>query len=339
VDSERALKIELRQALDEVLPPAPWLEAAVTEDLRKRRGIRVLDRGAGKSPQRQAAWPRGATQLAAGVLILVVAAAALAAFLELRYLGPRSAPAAMDLTAYQAMVGRDVSRVESADDGISCTTLQSTCPAPGKPVLNAYQRFLNDLNASEPPAKFAVIDGVMRRHLEAAISDLNGVYAAYRALDQDGLTRAIYLLQAQWEWLKTIASGVSESHEGTVATYIDSVRAGKQGLATCDSCQMLQRTGSGDCTGIQTLVCEGDVVFAKLDIESLEAAMVRVAAPPSLAAQDGLLQRDLAQADAGVLAMANAQLTGNQAGFNAGQQLLEQALPAADADLAGILGG
>lgn len=86
--------------------------------------------------------------------------------------------------------------------------------------------------------------------------------------------------------------------------------------------------------------CVADVaLFAQVDIESLEAAVVSVAAPSSLAAQDALLQQDLAQADTGVLDMAMAQLTGDQAGFDAGLRLLEQALPAADADIVGILGG
>ena len=82
MDSERALKVELSRALDEVLPPAPWLEAAVREDLRKRRAKRSASRGQGKP---RMAWPRSAMQFAAATLIVVLAGAALAAFLDLRY--------------------------------------------------------------------------------------------------------------------------------------------------------------------------------------------------------------------------------------------------------------
>lgn len=166
------------------------------------------------------------------------------------------------------------------------------------------------------------------------------MFAAFRANDQTGLDRAGFLLDAQDGWINAIANGISQSHQGTVATYIDSIRRGKQALATCDSCQPLVRTRSSECTGIQTVPCVADVaLFAQVDIESLEAAVVSVAAPSSLAAQDALLQQDLAQADTGVLDMAMAQLTGDQAGFDAGLRLLEQALPAADADIVGILGG
>jgi len=134
VDNERVLRAELRRALDEVLPPAPWLEAAVKDDLRKRRSRGSLDRGPGTSAQRRTAWPRTPMRLAASVLIFALAAAALAAFLGLRYHTPVSALAgALSINAYQAMVGEDVNRVDSSGDASSCTTLQSTCPAPGHP--------------------------------------------------------------------------------------------------------------------------------------------------------------------------------------------------------------
>jgi hypothetical protein len=50
------------------------------------------------------------------------------------------------------------------------------------------------------------------------------------------------------------------------------------------------------------------------------------------------LQNDLAQADTAVLAVADAQLRGDQAAFNAGRLSLQHALPAINADVAGILG-
>ncbi len=336
MDSEQTLRIELHRALDEVLPPAPWLEAAVRDDLRNRRENRSTDRGPGKL---RTAWPGGAMQFAAGLLVVVLAAAAVAAFLDLRYRATHLAPAAMDAPAYEAMVSRHIDQLVSANNGLDCTTLQSRCPTPGQPVLTAYQGFLDDLKGSESPARFAVIDAQMRRHVAEAIADLNGAVAAYRAKDQTALDRANYLLNAQGNWVGTIGRSIAQSHEGSNSAYVESVRTANQNLALCTGCQPLELTGSVDCTGIQTVVCEADVVYAKSDVESVEAALASVGAPSSLAAQDGLLQRDLARADSGLLAMANAQLTANQAGFDAGRLLLQQALPAVDADIAGILGG
>ena len=334
MDSEQTLRIELRRALDEVLPPAPWLEAAVREDLRKRRSRGHVGSG---SQHGRRVWPRPPLQLAAGVLILVVAAAAVAAFLELRFT-PRSEPAALDLAAYQAMVSGDVNRLSYSGSGIDCTTVQSNCLGPGRQVLGALRRFVDDLSRSQPPASLAVTNGLMRRHLAAGIADLNGMFAAYAAKDQVALDRNNYLFTAQGEWLSAITAGISRSRQGTVASYIDSVRAGKQGMAACNGCRPVQLVGQ-DCAEIQTALCEADVVYAKLDIEALESALVSVTAPSSLVDQDALLQRDLAQADAAVLGLASAQLTGDQAGFSTGRVLLAQKLTAIDADLADILGG
>lgn len=337
MDSEQNLRIELRRALDEVLPPAPWLETAVKDDLRKRRSRGSAGLGRGKSQQTAIAWPRSTVQFAAGVLIVVVAGAALATYLEVRSLAPRSEPAALDLAAYQAMVSSDYSRLIYSGSGIDCTTVQSNCPGPGKQVLGAIQRFLDDVNRSQPPSSLAVTNGLMRRHLAASIAILNGMFAAYAAKDQVALDRDNYLFSAQGEWLSAITTSISQSQQGSPASYVASVRAAKQGMTSCNGCRPQQLAGQ-DCAEIQTVVCEADVVYAKLDIETLESALVSLTAPSSLVGQDALLQRDLAQADAAVLALASAQLTGDQAGFNNARALLAQKLPAIDADLAGILG-
>src|SRR5260370_30982488 len=73
VPSERALVSELREALDEVLPPAPWLAATVAEDLRRRRSNRSMGRGSGGSPSRAA--------VAAGLVMVLLAAGVGVAFL------------------------------------------------------------------------------------------------------------------------------------------------------------------------------------------------------------------------------------------------------------------
>jgi hypothetical protein len=330
---EQILFDRVHQALDVEVP------AGAYEQLRKTLASRSVDRSQGKSPLGRAAWPRPAMQLAAAVLVVVLAAAAVVTFVQLRTTAPRSAPA-VSIEAYKTMLNRDVSRLDSAGNGVSCTTLQSTCPQPGKPVLKAYQRWLDDLNGSEPPAKFAVIDAQMRKHLAAAISDINTVYAAYAARNQDGLDRAGNETQRQGDWLNVVASTIVNSRQGTAAGYADSVLAARrQGLDVCPECQLLSSSGPIDCTGSQESNCEGDVAYAKSAIEDLEAAVMRVAAPGSLAAQDALLQRDLAEADTAVLAMATALLTGDQGGFSAGRLLFQHAFPAVNAEVAGILGG
>jgi hypothetical protein len=93
VDNDRALKTAFRRALDDVLPPVPWLEAAVTENLRTRSRRRSVDGGPSKTQPRRTPLPHPVVQLAAGVLIVLLAAAAVVTFLELRYSASLSAPA------------------------------------------------------------------------------------------------------------------------------------------------------------------------------------------------------------------------------------------------------
>jgi hypothetical protein len=281
-------------------------------------------------------------QLVAGVLVVVLAVAAVVAFVAMRYRAPQIAPAgALSIEAYQELVNRDVNRLDSAGAGdyTSCKTLQSICPALWKPVLTAHQEWLNDLNRSEPPAKFAVIDGQLRRHLVAAISDINVVLAAYQARDQNRMDYAEYASQRQGDWIDVVARSIVKWRVATAPAYVDSVRAAKQKLDACQDCQQLASTSQLDCAGLLASPCDGDVAFAKSAIEAFEAAVVRVAAPPSMAAQDARLQNDLAQADSGVLAMANAEVAGDPAAFNGGRLLLQQAVPAINADVTGIVGG
>ncbi len=93
MDNERELRTAFRRALDDVLPPVPWLEAAVTEDQRRRRARRSVDGSLSKTQPRRTVLPRPVIQFAAGVLILVLAAATVVTFFELRHTAQQSAPA------------------------------------------------------------------------------------------------------------------------------------------------------------------------------------------------------------------------------------------------------
>jgi hypothetical protein len=276
-------------------------------------------------------------QLVATLLVLVLAAAAVVTFLELRNSNPQNAPAgALSIEAYQKMVSRHDGLLNVARNNY-CVTLQAPCPAPGRPVQAELQRWLDDLNRSQPPARFSVIDSQMRRHLAATIADLNAREAAYQAHDQLGLDRANQEGTAQQHWLDDAATSISDSQQVTAAAYIATVRTTYQTFGGCDACQSL--VGPVDCTQIQSMSCEVDVIYAVSAIKPFELELVRTAAPSSLADQDSRLQNDLAQVDTGILAMATARVAGDQAGFNAGRVMLQQALSALKADVTGILGG
>jgi hypothetical protein len=334
VDNERQLKMEFGRALDEVLPPAPWLEAAVTEDLRKRRARKSVVRTSGR--QEESNWlPRPAMQLAAGLLVLMLAAAAAVTFAALRYHAPQSEPAgSISIEAYQRMLSLDDALLNVSRDN-NCADLQSVCPAPPGPLASVLQRWLDDLNRSDPPARFAVIDSQMRSHLAASISLLDAVSIAYQAQDENGLLLANQAAANQQHWLDIAASSIKESQLGTAASYISSIGAAYQTFGGCAACQSL--IAAVDCTDIKSWSCEYAVIRAIAPVEALEIAPVRVSTPSSLAAQDARLQSDLAEADTGVLAIATARVTGDQAAFDAGRLMLQQALLAINVDIAHVL--
>ncbi len=78
MDNDRELRSEVRRALDVVLPPAPWLEAAVRDRL---SGIPRAKGISDRRPPIVTRWPWADPRLTAAVLVVVVAAAALGVFL------------------------------------------------------------------------------------------------------------------------------------------------------------------------------------------------------------------------------------------------------------------
>src|SRR6202521_4484323 len=74
------MRSELRSALDEVLPPKPWLEAAVTDDLRRRRSRGPADRRLQR--------PRMRVAVAGGLAMVVLAAAVAVALLARQLYAP-----------------------------------------------------------------------------------------------------------------------------------------------------------------------------------------------------------------------------------------------------------
>ena len=335
MDTERELRTEFRRALDDVLPPVPWLETAVTDHLRKRRLHRRVDRRPGQSRQKKTALPRPAIQFAVGVLIVVLAA--VASFLELRYHAPQSTPAgAITVQAYQAMVSQDDGELIVARSP-DCSTLQPPCPGGRRQALAALQRWLDDLDRSVPPTRFAQIDAQLRGHLAANVSQTLAVFAAYHANDQSGLDRMNYATKMGAYWLDEVALSIGNSHQGTVPAYIASVRVGEQNLGSCTSCLSLGGNDHIVCAGDQAMSCLFTIGYAESVIGEFQASLVRVAGPDAITAKDALLQRDLAEADTALIRLTTASLTGEQAVFDAARTSLRQALAAVNADIANIL--
>jgi photosystem II stability/assembly factor-like uncharacterized protein len=93
VDNDRMLRSEFRQALDEVLPPAPWLESTVADELRKRRSSRSTGRRLVRSQLIRIAVHRRAIQLAAIALAIILVGSVAAEIVAVHHLPGPEVPA------------------------------------------------------------------------------------------------------------------------------------------------------------------------------------------------------------------------------------------------------
>lgn len=276
-------------------------------------------------------------RLAAGVALLVLVGAIVAAYLAAHNATTNRAPAGSGLTiaAYQDLVGADDTKANATWTGPCDTTVYTGCQGDATRALVALHQWLDDLNRSVPPARFLVVDAQLRLHISASISGLNALLAASQANDQNGIDRAYLLAAAGRGWTDAVVPSIVSSKQVSVAAYTNSVRAQSSSLTSCADCQVLTGQGQIDCSQNQDF-CQNLMDGADLQIASLQAAVVALAAPDSLSAQDTRLQQDLARADSAVIAMRASLSTGNQAGFDAGRITLRSTLAAVRVDAAAI---
>jgi hypothetical protein len=290
----------------------------------------------------QPRWSRTGLRLSAVLTAIVLAIVAVAAFLATHRALDGSVPAGSDraIKSYQTLVGNDYQRSREARPRGTCMNfLDASCPAATVRSVSALQQWLDDLNQSEPPARFAFVDAQMRSHLGLLISDMNAAAAAQRAKDQSGLAHANQAAGNERGWLDDTVSSVVNSQQGTVATYTEAVRLRKQNLVQCAGCEQLVSQRYVSCNGDQASACQDGIQHISFQVVRFEAATIRVAAPNSLMTKDIRLQSDLAKADTALIAMTSALSVGDQAAFDAGRISLQRALAAVDQDATDILNG
>ncbi len=331
---ERTLFDRIHEALD--VEPRPGAYERLRTALASKR----------VKPQRWPAFPMRSPKLglrlAAVMTVVVLAIAAAAAFLVTHPVADRETPADSEraIAAYKLMLYDDYIKIP--DPGIESVCFGNqfaACDADVSlriPVVNQIQ---NDLNRLEPPARFAVAVGQMRRHNALQLTGLNAVLAASRAQDAAGMDRSVAAVVSGRPWMDAMFTGVLSSQQGTVATYLGSVRNEKRNLDLCVECQDLAGQNQITCTGSQATSCQALLQGTAARVGSFQRAVVLVAAPSSMTTKDNRLQLDLARADTALVTMAEALSAGDQAGFNAGRASLQQAMAAVNVDAADILNG
>jgi hypothetical protein len=276
-------------------------------------------------------------RLAAGLTLLVLVGAIVAAYLAAHNATSSRVPAGSGRTiaAYQNLVNVDGQSASATWSAPCDTTTHTGCQADATRALVVLHQWLDDLNRSEPPARFLVVDAQLRLHISGSISGLNALLAAIQANDQNGIDRAYLLAAAGATWTNAVVPSIVSSKQVSAAEYTTSVRATSTSLTSCADCQVLTDQSQVDCAQNQDF-CQTLLDGAGLPVASLQVAVAAFAAPDSLSAKDTRLQQDLARADSALIAMRASLLTGDQAGFNAGRVTLRSALAAVSLDAAAI---
>jgi hypothetical protein len=275
-------------------------------------------------------------ELVAGIAAVVLALIVIGTFAYIRIVAsPRLVvPVLPDptITQYQTRIG--------ADKAVTLTFLEyqctinpplSTACADGVPAaIGGLQQWLDDLNQTRPPERFAAIQGRLRFHLAAGIADLRAVIAANTAMDESGATASVAAAQSERDTLNREASAILFSSQETTASYSAIVHRDSSNLLTCDLCQKLMSAAA--CQASLTSSCADQIAAARLQVETFQDDTVRGFAPSSLAAKDERLQADLLAADVALNSMSSALSAGNQLQLGDGRNALNQALSLVDQD-------
>lgn len=289
-------------------------------------------------------WSRMGLRLAAVMTVVVLAIAAVAAFLATHRVADRIAPADSEhaITAYKLMVYDDYGKVYTAASAWTCNSGSqlAACEADGNRMLPLTAQFLDDLNRSQVPPRFAVVHAQLLVHIPVQSSRTKALIAASRAHDAASADRELAAINGETGagWGSLMFSSILRSQQGTVATYIESVRSEKRGLDGCTACQDLSGPNQISCAGSQAANCEDLIATTARQVKNFQSAVVVIAAPSSLTAKDNRLQLDLGQAENALKAMVDALAAGDQSRFDAGWNSLRLAMPAVNRDAADIVG-
>jgi hypothetical protein len=284
--------------------------------------------------------------MAAALAAAAIVIALFAVFVAIHNGPVGSVPATPDksVRAYQALINADYTRMNGSTSTTCATILDPTCAATFAQLTAAVQIWVDDLNAFHTPARYAVIDGQLRRHLTEFIADLNAELAFQKANNQAGFDLASTAANYERAWVDPTTFAIEGSYSRVAANYHDAVKLAKQSLDACVAftpapgdlgCSQLMSGQTCISTGLQN--CENYVEGAGAQIQTFLIALLQNQPPTALAAKDAQLRADLAQADTDLLTITRALLTGDSVQANAAQRAFYTVIVSADNDTSAIL--
>jgi hypothetical protein len=291
------------------------VDAPVRESSELGQMSRDLDMTHKLLPNRRADrdWPVGRrTELLAGIAAAVLALIVIGTFAYIRGVAtPTPAVPALPnltITQYQALIASDQGTTTNnfLNDQCDVNPPQSAaCAGEAAAAIVRLQQYLSDLNQSRPPARFAAIDGRLRRHLGLVLADLRALIAAGKAGDVSGAATALTAATNERDTLSREASAIIFSSQETPLGYVGIVSTGSSNLLACDLCQKLVSQTPVPCQSTQGPGCADEIAATTLQVETFLDTLVRGFAPDSLAAKGQRLQTDLEAADGALEAMSS----------------------------------
>jgi hypothetical protein len=323
----------IHEALD-VEPPA-----GAYERLRvalSRKPVRVR-----RWPALETRWSKMGFKIAAGVALAALAVGIVAAVFALHSAQNNQVPSGkgMSIPAYQKMIADDNAAASASWSSPCDTTVYTGCLADANRAIPVVQKWLDDLNRSATPARFAVVDAEMRAHLAQNITALHALAAASQAGDLSSVYRTFVVALYAAEWTGTVVPGITGSQQVDAVAYVESIRSWKHSFGACATCTLIFSTDSSTCVTNGGVPCLQLFDQTAVQFADFEGAVIQKAAPASLAAKDARLQRDLKQADNVLLTMRLAVSANDQVGINAGFPELRRISQLTDQDANSIVQG
>jgi len=338
--NEAQIRERLRQAIGEARYPT-YLSSRVEASLKhppRDHSPRALPLRS-QTPHLAGIGRRAGSLVAALLVVLLIAALVVGVHAwRSSDLNNRPVPAGQDpaIKPYQAMLDADFQRwIDSKTMGCLYVS-DPDCQAKTAVVIAALQQWIDDINGTEPPARFTYIAPEMSRHVARDISYLNAKVAAYTAKDQDGMDAAIAAANIEVNDAVREKEDVVVSSQVTIGQYIAQVRLDRAFLLGCSPCQQVVGGRELSCAASQTPSCVDEIAAVRLQVEIFQGDLVRNFAPDSLAAMDARLGADLFGAYVALNAMESALSDGDQVGLQAGRGDLRQALRQVESDAANI---
>jgi len=281
-------------------------------------------------------------RLTAAVAVVVIAVALVAAYFAAQRPSTSYVPAASD-TAYRSVNNADHDALINTYSYTDCLKFTDpTCAPRIETIKAAAQKWVADLQATPAPPRFAVIDRLLRLHLNATISALGIASEAISANSESAFNATMdFNAGHQAHWFDRMAGAIVYGSTVNASDYKQVVDAQRLSLDSCALCQELGGTTFADCADPKSALCWMEVSSVGDQIAVMLGATVLTAAPSEFSGHGSRLQSNLADADKALLDMEIDLMSGSPAGASAlpsDRVTYQRALTGIKSEIAAVLG-